>query len=52
MLKDSEMDAIVPLVRNLIKIRYEDIPPRVLAATKKSIVDTIAAMLAGTSARC
>ena len=45
------MDAIVPLVRNLIKIRYEDIPPQVLAATKKSIVDTFAAMLAGTSAQ-
>jgi len=45
------MDAIVPLVQNLIKIRYEDIPPQVLAATKKSIVDTIAAMLAGTSAQ-
>ncbi len=45
------MDAIVPLVQNLIKIRYEDIPPQVLAATKKSIVDTIAAMVAGTSAQ-
>jgi len=45
------MDAIVPLVQNLIKIRYEDIPPQVLAATKKSIVDTFAAMLAGTSAQ-
>ena len=49
--KGSEMDAIVPLVRNLIKIRYEDIPPQVLAATKKSIVDTFAAMLAGTNAQ-
>jgi 2-methylcitrate dehydratase PrpD len=45
------MDAIVPLVRNLIKIRYEDIPPQVLAATKKSVVDTFAAMLAGTGAQ-
>jgi 2-methylcitrate dehydratase PrpD len=49
--KGSEMDAIVPLVQNLIKVRYEDIPPQVLAATKKSIVDTFAAMLAGTSAQ-
>jgi 2-methylcitrate dehydratase PrpD len=45
------MDAIVPLVRNLIKIRYEDIPPQVLIATQKSIVDTFASMLAGTSAQ-
>jgi 2-methylcitrate dehydratase PrpD len=45
------MDAIVPLVRNLIKVRYEDIPPQVLAVTKKSIMDTFAAMLAGTSAQ-
>jgi 2-methylcitrate dehydratase PrpD len=45
------MDAIVPLVQNLIKIRYEDIPPQGLAATKKSMVDTFAAMLAGTSAQ-
>jgi 2-methylcitrate dehydratase PrpD len=50
-LKDSEMDAIAPLVRNLIKIRYEDIPAPVLAATKKSVVDTFAAMLAGTGAQ-
>ena len=45
------MDAIVPLVRNVSKVKYEDIPPQVLAATKKSIVDTFAAMLAGTSAQ-
>jgi 2-methylcitrate dehydratase PrpD len=45
------MDAIVPLVRNLIKVRNEDISPQVLAATKKSIVDTFAAMLAGTGAQ-
>ncbi len=45
------MDAIVPLVQNLMKVRYEDIPPQVLAVTKKSIMDTFAAMLAGTSAQ-
>ncbi|NWF55694.1 MAG: MmgE/PrpD family protein [Syntrophaceae bacterium] len=45
------MDAIVPLVQNLIKLGYEDIPPQVLGATKKSIVDTFAALLAGTSAQ-
>jgi 2-methylcitrate dehydratase PrpD len=45
------MDAIVPLVRNLIGIQFEDIPPQVHAATKKSILDTFAAMLAGTSAQ-
>jgi 2-methylcitrate dehydratase PrpD len=45
------MDAIVPLVRNLLKIRYEDIPLQVVAATKKSVVDTFAAMLTGTGAQ-
>jgi 2-methylcitrate dehydratase PrpD len=45
------MDPIVPLVQNLIKVRYEDIPFQVLAATKKSVVDTFAAMFAGTSAQ-
>lgn len=45
------MDAIVPLVKNLMRIQYEDIPPQVLAATKRSILDTYAAMLAGSSAQ-
>jgi 2-methylcitrate dehydratase PrpD len=45
------MDAIVPLVRNFIKVRYEDIPSQVISATKRSILDTFAAMLAGTSAQ-
>ena len=49
--RGSEMDAIVPLVKNLMRIRYEDIPPQVLTATKRSVLDTFAAMLAGSSAQ-
>lgn len=45
------MDAIVPLVRNLIRIQFKDIPAQVIGITKKSILDTFAAMLAGTSAQ-
>lgn len=45
------MDAIVPLVGNLLRVRYEEIPAQVLWATKMSIIDTFAAMLAGTGAQ-
>lgn len=44
------MDAIVPLVRNLIRKRFEDIPPQVVEDTKKSLLDTLAALIAGTGA--
>jgi 2-methylcitrate dehydratase PrpD len=49
--RDSAMDAIVPLVRNLIGVQFADIPSQALATTKKSILDTFAAMLAGTNAQ-
>jgi len=45
------MDAIVALVRNFIRIRYEDLPRHVIEATKKSLIDTFAAMLAGSNAQ-
>ena len=44
------MDAIVPLVRNLRSIQFEDIPSEVIRATKKSILDTLASLIAGTNA--
>jgi 2-methylcitrate dehydratase PrpD len=44
------MDAIVPLVRNLNAIQFEDIPSEVILATKKSILDTLASLIAGANA--
>jgi 2-methylcitrate dehydratase PrpD len=44
------MDAVVPLVRNLIDIKYQDIPRHVREATRRSILDTFASMLAGSGA--
>jgi 2-methylcitrate dehydratase PrpD len=44
------MDAIVPLVRNFLGKRFEDIPPDVVEDTKRSILDTLAALIAGTGA--
>jgi len=46
------MDIIVKLVRNLINITYEDIPSEVISVTKKSILDTLGAILIGTGTRC
>ena len=42
-------DAIVYLVKNLVEKNYDDIPPDVIMVTKKAILDTLAAMIAGTS---
>lgn len=44
------MDAILPLVRNFVSKRFEDIPPEVVQDTKRSILDTLAALTAGTGA--
>jgi len=44
------MDAILPLVRNLVSKRFEDIPREVVEDTKKSILDTLGALIAGTGA--
>ncbi|MCX5907170.1 MAG: MmgE/PrpD family protein, partial [Deltaproteobacteria bacterium] len=44
------MDAIVPVVQNFLRRKFADIPPEVLRETKKSILDTLAALVAGTKA--
>lgn len=44
------MDAIVPLAKHLIERNFADIPLEVIQATKKSILDTLAGILAGSSA--
>jgi 2-methylcitrate dehydratase PrpD len=44
------MDAIIPLIRNLRTICFADIPPDVVEAAKKSILDTLGAILAGSGA--
>lgn len=38
------------LVKNIIKIKYEDIPEEVLVEKKKNILDVLGVMIAGTSA--
>lgn len=43
-------DAIVPLVRNIVSIRYEDISNEAREAAKKCIIDTLAVTVAGSSA--
>jgi 2-methylcitrate dehydratase PrpD len=44
------MDAAIPLVRNFLKKKFEDLPSEVVQDTKKSILDTLAALIAGTGA--
>ncbi len=44
------MDAINNIVKNIINTEFENIPADVILATKKSILDTLASMLAGTTA--
>jgi len=44
------MDAIVPLVRNLTGIQFEDLPAEAVFAAKKCILDTLASLIAGTGA--
>jgi 2-methylcitrate dehydratase PrpD len=45
-------DPIVRLVDHALGARYEGLPPHVVAAVKKAIVDTASAGLAGSSAEC
>ena len=44
------MDGIVYLVRNFVNTEFENISSDVIIATKKSILDTLASIIAGTSA--
>jgi len=43
------MDAIKPLVEGIIKTEYDDLSPVVIEETKKSILDTLACMFAGSA---
>jgi 2-methylcitrate dehydratase PrpD len=44
------MDALIPMIRNLRATRFADIPPDVVEAAKKSILDTLGTTLAGSGA--
>jgi len=43
-------DPILKLVDHALGVRYEDLPPHVVEAVKKAIIDTVGAGLAGSSA--
>ena len=43
-------DIMLDLVRNIVNIRYEDLPPEAVDYAKKSILDTIAVTIAGSTA--
>jgi len=43
------MDIMETLVRNIVSIKFEDLPPEAITATKKSIIDTLGVMIAGSS---
>ena len=40
----------MPLVENFVERNFEDIPPEVIQATKRSVLDTLACILAGSGA--
>lgn len=44
------MDAIYRMAKNVVDIRYEDLPREAIEATKKDILDTLGTILAGSSA--
>jgi 2-methylcitrate dehydratase PrpD len=44
------MDASFQLAANIVGVSYEDLPPEVRDVTKKSILDTLSAILAGSTA--
>jgi len=44
-------DAILPLVRNVISIRYDDLPAEAIGAAKKCIIDTLGVTMAGSTAQ-
>jgi len=43
------VDIMGKLVKHIVGTRYDDIPAEIIAITKKSIIDTIGVLLAGTS---
>ena len=46
---DRKEDVVFALVRNVVSIRYEDLPTEAVEATKKDILDTLATTLAGST---
>ena len=44
-------DAIVPLSRNIIATRYDDLPTEAKDAAKKCVIDTLGVMVAGSTAQ-
>jgi len=47
--RDRKQDVVFALVRNVVSIRYEDLPAEAVEATKKDILDTLATTLAGST---
>ena len=46
----DQVDAIVPLVRNVIRTKYEDIPQQVREVAKRTVIDTLGPIIAGSTA--
>lgn len=44
------MEVEKKLIQNLIKIKYDDLPERVVETAKMTILDTMGAMLGGAAA--
>jgi len=47
----DQEDAILPLVRNVIATRYDDLPAEARDATKKCVIDTLGVTIAGSTAQ-
>jgi 2-methylcitrate dehydratase PrpD len=45
------MDVMSALVKNILKTRFNDLPPESVTAAKKGIIDTVGDMIAGSSVR-
>src|SRR5512147_1706129 len=49
MMGDSHIDAIVPLVKNIVGVKYEALSQEVRETAKKFILDTLGVAIAGSS---
>ena len=45
------MDIMEILVKHLMRITFEDLPPELVSVTKKSVIDTLGVMIAGSSVK-
>lgn len=45
-----EMDIMASLVQNIAQLQYEKLPPEAVHLTKRAVIDTLGALLAGTAA--